>query len=592
MSTWTGRLLSVDLTGLSSRVEELPANLLEKYLGGRGLGAKLLLDKGKHLLDPLAPEAALIIAPGPLTGTKAPGAGRLSLTALSPLTSTVFDSNSGGRFGIRLKGCGFDALLIEGRSETPVTLVITPEGLRFEDAGHLWGLGNDETRARLAREHTLQAATLSIGPAGENASLLSNVCHSGRFFGRGGLGALFGSKNLKAVVALGDYTPNPSDPDQFDFIVGEARKLIAAHPITSKGLKQFGTAVMMNLINSVNILPVDNFRENSWPGAANISGEALRDSILAGTHACPGCPIGCGRVVLLDGEKREGPEFETLWSFGAALKFQDLAEISRLNLLANDLGLDTVSTGSTLAAAHELFEAGRLSHDPLAGGVRGLAPLLTDLAHRRGQGAQLTDGSLQLARKLGTGKESMTVKGLELPAYDPRGAFGQGLAYATSNRGACHMRSYMVAPEILASPKLVDRFSSSGKAGLVIVSQNLNAATDSLIMCRFMSFALKDDYYARLVRYATGLKIDAQGLMTVGERIYNLERLINNARGYNRTDDRLPERLLTTQVGAGPAAGRPVPLAAMLDEYYRFRGWNEEGEPTPAKLKALDLTEV
>lgn len=590
MGVFAGRILKVDLTGRAWKAEETPGDLMEKWLGGRGLGLKILHGLDLCGADPLSEKAALVVAPGPLTATRAPGAGRLSMTAVSPLTGTVFDSNSGGFFGHRLKGSGFDALVISGRSEKPVVLRISPQGVFFEDAADFRGLGNFALRKALAERFGSEYATLTIGPAGEAGSLLANIAHGKRFFGRGGLGAVFGAKNLKAVIALGSYRPVPADPDAFAFVAGEALKLLAAHPITSKGLKQFGTSVMMNVMNAVEALPVANFRKNSFPGAMNISGEAIRDGILAGTHACPGCPVGCGRVVKVDGERMEGPEFETLWSFGADLEFDDLEEIARLNRLANDLGLDTISAGSTIAAARELYELGAIPEDPLRDGPGGLGKLLKAMALKEGEGAPLSDGSRALAAAKKRPEVSMTVKGLEIPAYDPRGCQGQGLAYATSNRGACHLRSYMIAPEILASPKLVDRFASEGKAGLVIVSQNLNAAVDSLVMCRFMSFALKDDYYARLLRTATGFDMDAQGFMSVGERIYNLERLVNLDRGLGRADDTLPQRLLNEEAGSGPARGRPVALKPMLDEYYRFRGWDPDGRPTARKLAELGLS--
>lgn len=584
-----GRLLRVDLTSRSSTVEPLAEAVLADYLGGRGLGAKLLWDEGRHLLDPLDPRAALVVAPGPLTGTRAPTSGRLSLSAVSPLTGTLFDSNSGGYFGIRLLGAGFDALWIEGRADEPVYVVIDERGARFEDASELAGLGNAAARAALAARLGGEHATLTIGPAGEAGSLLANIAHGTRFFGRGGLGAVFGAKNLKAVAVAGTARRQPADPEAFGFVVEEAQKLIAAHPITSKGLPQFGTSVMMNVMNAVEALPVRNFRRNRFAGAEAISGEALRDRLTVGRHACPRCPIGCGRTVKLDGGECEGPEFETLWSFGADLGFDDLEGIARLNLLANDLGLDTISAGSTVAAAVELYDRGLLDWNPLDAGLPGVGRLLEEMARGRGRGAPLAHGSLRLGAARGAPEVSMTVKGMELPAYDPRGCQGQGLAYATSNRGGCHLRSYMVGAEILAVPKLIDRFAASGKAGLVIVSQNLAAAVDSLVLCRFSSFALRDDYYARLLRAATGRDIDAQGLMAVGERIYNLERLANLARGVSGEADTLPRRLLEEAAPDGAAAGRTVELAPMLDEYYRFRGWDRQGRPTPEKRAQLGL---
>lgn len=590
MATWRRRLLRVNLSARSWSEEEIPAATLETWLGGRGLGAHLLASSGRHRLDPLDPAAPLILAAGPLTGTRAPTSSRTSLTALSPLTGTLFDSNSGGLAGLRLKGAGFDALWVEGACDAPTVLVIEPGGVRFEPAAALWGLGNRAAQAALEEREGRGRALLTIGPAGETGSLLANVAHGTRFFGRGGLGAVLGAKQLKAVVLWGEGRPEAADPEGFGFVVEECRKWLQANPVTSKGLPQFGTAVLMNVINAVGALPARNFRDSQFASAERLSGEALRDRLSArGGHACQACPIACGRRVELDGEVLLGPEFETLWALGVDLGIDDLEAVVHLNALANDLGLDTVSAGSTVAAARELFELGLLGWDPLEAGTAGVARLLGEMARGEGRGEALRHGSLRLGEALRRPEVSMTSKGLELPAYDPRGCQGQGLAYATSNRGGCHLRAYMVAPEILATPKLVDRFTCSGKGGLTIVSQDVNAAVDSLVLCRFTSFALKDDYYARLLATATGVDVDAQGLHTAGERIYNLERLVNLDRGFTRADDTLPRRLLEEPVASGPSAGHTVRLEPMLDEYYRFRGWDREGRPTPKKLAQLGL---
>jgi aldehyde:ferredoxin oxidoreductase len=525
---------------------------------------------------------------GPLSGSRAPTASRGNLTALSPLTRTLFDSNSGGSAAAQLRGAGYAALWIEGVSEDPVHLAVDEGGVRFEPAGDLWGLGNRETQKALARREG-PAAALTIGPAGESGSLLANVAQGPRFFGRGGLGALMGRRRLKAVTIRGRARPRPADPEGFSFVVGECLKQLHAQPITGKGLPQFGTAVLMNVIHAAGALPVRNFRSGRSTAAAGLSGEALRERLVQASKGCPRCPIGCGRQIRLDGRTVEGPEFETLWALGADLGISDLEGVARLNHLANDLGLDTISAGSTIAAARELFEEGLLATDPLARGVEGLGALLEEMARGTGDGELLRDGSRALAARAGRPEVSMTSKGLELPAYDPRGCHGQGLAYATSNRGGCHLRAYMVAPELLATPKLVDRFASSGKGGLTIVLQNLNAAVDSLVLCRFTSFALKEDSYARLLRTAVGLDVDGQGLLTIGERIYNLERLINVDRGFAREADALPTRLLEEGLPDGASAGKTVPLDTMLAEYYRFRGWDEEGRPGARKLDELSL---
>ncbi|GAB4275548.1 MAG: aldehyde ferredoxin oxidoreductase family protein [Deferrisomatales bacterium] len=589
MSAWRARLLGVNLSDRSWDVAEIPREVLEGYLGGRGLGARLLWEAERHLLDPFDPRSPLILAAGPLTGTRAPTASRTALTALSPLTNTVFDANSGGFAGIRLKKAGYDALWIEGASEEPLYLVVEPGAVRFEAAGDLWGRGNRATREALRAREGPGFAALTVGPAGETGSLLANVAHDGRFFGRGGLGALMGRKGLKAVLVAGDRPVEVADPEGFGFVVRECRKRLDAHPVTSQGLPAFGTAVLMNVIDAVGALPCGNFREGRFPEAGAISGEALADRLLVGRKACPGCPVGCGRRIRLGGDTVEGPEFETLWALGANLGLGDLEAIARLNRLANDLGLDTISAGGTVAAARELYEAGAWPWDPLDRGAQGVAELLEGMARASGRGEALRHGSRRLAEEAGRPEASMTSKGLELPAYDPRGAKGQGLAYATSNRGGCHLRAYMVAPEILATPKRIDRFATSGKAGLTIVFQNLNAAVDSAVLCRFTSFAWKDDYYARLLRAATGLPLDGQELLRIGERIYTLERLINQRRGFTRADDTLPPRLLCEPLGSGPSAGHTVALDAMLDEYFRFRGWDREGRPTAAKLAELGL---
>ncbi len=586
---WRGRLLRVDLSTRTWAAEELPPALMANHLGGRGLGIALLRASGRHLLDPLDPGAPLIVAAGPLTGTAAPTASRTSLTALSPLTGTAFDANSGGPLGRRLKGAGYDALWFEGRSEAPVVLAVEPGAVRFLPAEGLWGLGNRATARALAAQEGPGWATATIGPAGETGSLLANVAQGSRFFGRGGLGASFGARGLKALLVRGDAPGAVADPDGFRFVVGECRKLLQAHPVTSKGLPQFGTSVLMKVMNAVGVLPARNFRDSQSALAEALSGEALADRLTVGAKGCPGCPIACGRRIRLDGEEVEGPEFETLWALGVDLGLGDLEAVARLNRLANDLGLDTVSAGSTVAAARELFDLGLLPWDPLAGGAEGVARRLEELARGEGPGAELRHGSARLAAAYGRPEVAMAVKGLELPAYDPRGCQGQGLAYATSNRGGCHLRAYLIAPEILATPKLVDRFATRGKGGLTIVAQNLNAAVDSLVLCRFTSFALGAEHYARLLAAAVGVDADGQGLLTVGERTYTLERLANLERGLTRADDTLPRRFLEEPLARGPSHGQVVALEPMLDEYYRFRGWDAAGRPTERKLRELGL---
>ena len=587
MHGWTGRLLRVDLgTGASSQ-EALDPQVLKDYIGGRGLGAYLVYRQVPPRADPLGPENILAFCGGPLTGTRVPTGGRSSLSTLSPLTRTIFDGNCGSSFGVRLKWAGWDALVIEGAAGRPVWLEVNADGAVLHPAEELWGLEVPDAVHAVQRPG---GAAVSIGPAGENRVLISGIMDDqGSAYGRGGVGAVMGSKNLKAVLAVGDHRPDIAEQEKLEFVDYEARKWLNASPRTSQGLPEFGTPVLVNILNWFGVLPTRNFQDGEFPEAQAISGERLKREFFRRKAACWGCPIACKRATRTEHETGEGPEFETIYALGSALGISDFPALIEANYLCNRLGLDTISAGATISCAMELAERGLLETELRFGRADLLKGTLRDIASRRGLGDELAQGSRRLAEQHGAPETAMQVKGLELPGYDPRGMQGQGLLYATSNRGACHLRGNMLGPEVLGVPKMLDRHAHRGKAGVLIVLQHSSAVIDSLSMCKFAGFAIGDEFFARLLSAATGVHYEVQEMLTAGERIWNLERLYNLRAGFTAADDTLPPRLLEVPHGAGGSKGHVVHLPEMLDEYYRFRGWTPQGVPTPAKLKALGL---
>jgi aldehyde:ferredoxin oxidoreductase len=462
----------------------------------------------------------------------------------------------------------------------------------LHDATALWGLRVGEVTARLGQNNN-RRNVLAIGPAGEKLSRIAAIMNDGqRSLARGGPGAVMGSKNLKAIVIEGKQRPEIADQERFKFMLYESRKLLRASPLTSQALPEFGTSVVMNIVNNVGALPTRNFQQSQFEAAEDISGEALTDSYLVENASCWACPIGCTRISKTDQVEGEGPEFETTWAFGAACGIADLAAIIEANALCNDLGLDTISAGATIACAMELTEKRYLNSDLRFGRADLLACTLEDMAYRRDLGAELADGSLRLATKYGHPELSMTVKGLEMPAYDPRGMQGQGLLYATSNRGACHMRGNMLGLEVLGLPKLIDRFQVQGKSSFVILHQDIAAAIDSLVICKFTNMGVAEEYFARALSAVTGIEYATGELIRVGERAWNMERLYNNREGFSREHDCLPPRLTQEAVTAGPSQGWVSKLEPMLKEYYRGRGWDENGVPRPEKLKQLSLADL
>lgn len=598
LSGWCGRSLHVDLGQASFRVAPVSPQTLRSVLGGRGLGAYMLLEERVYEKDPLGPENPLIFATGPLTGMRAPSAGRFSASTRSPLTGALLDCNCGGPFGIALKRRGYDYLRVDGCCSEPSYVVVDGglENPRVEvrPAGDLWGRDIPATLDRLDELHPgCQAAV--IGPAGENGVLFATVVtNRRRSLGRGGLGTVMGSKQLKAIVLTGQegHRPVPADAERFKFVVYEAQKMLKASPITSRGLPEFGTSVLMNVLNQAGALPTRNYRDSQFEQANEISGETLRRDFVYGHASCPACPIGCGRKTRTANLSGDGPEYETTWAFGADCGVSDLTAIIEASYVCNRLGLDTITMGATIACAMELTQEGLIEGGPRFGDGEPLAELVRATAYGEGLGAELALGSRRLAERYDRPELSMSVKSLELPAYDPRGIKGQGLAYATSNRGGCHLRANMAGPEILGVPKMTDRFATLGKAGLLINLQDLNAVLDSLVACKFAAFAIGESYWARMLSAATGEPFEPRDLMLCGERIWNVERLFNLAAGFTRDDDSLPPRLLKEPIKTGQAAGHVVDLQPMLDEYYLSRGWTDQGRPETFKIEDLGLVDM
>jgi aldehyde:ferredoxin oxidoreductase len=564
---WTGRILRVDLTNGTSRYEEIPRQWLEEYLGGRGLGVRLMRDYFR--LDPFDPAMPLIFAVGPLCGTSAPTAARLSVVSRSPLTGTIYDCSAGGRFAWRLKAAGLDALFITGKSPAPVTLAIGPERADILPAGHLWGSDISATVAALKESGSVAA----IGPAGENGVLFANIMMGeGNSVGRGGLGSVMGAKGLKAVTVDGDRKTGIADPGLFDKARQDVMRLFKASPVVfgPLGIAEFGTPVLVDLMAQRRMAPTENFSKTYFEQSGNYSGPAIRAACGAKKDGCYGCPIQCKKS---DRDNRHLPEYETVSHFGALNKVDNLQAIVTANQRCNELGLDTITAAATLSAWGEI--RGRY---PTAAEI---PHLLEDMALRRGDGQLLALGSRRLAQQLGRPELSMSVKSLELPAYDPRGAYGMALAYCTSPRGGCHLRAYPISHEILRKPVPTDRFSFSGKARIITIAEDTNAAVDSLVACKFSFFGAGLEEYAELLTAATGIVYSPQRLKEIGRRILLTERFYNCANGFSRKDDILPERFFCEAGSSGDGIDiHPIDRRRFeeeLDKYYRIRGLNADG---------------
>jgi len=595
MYGYTGKILRINLSGKTIKTEELDLKTAHKFIGGRGLGTKMLIDEIDPNVDPLGPDNKLIFVTGPLTGTNTPTGGRYMVVTKSPLSGTVACSNSGGYWGAELKFAGFDMIVFEGKADSPVYINIADDKVEICDAGHLWGKVVSETTHELEDVHGEKVRVACIGPAGENLSKIACIMNDlGRAAGRSGVGAVMGSKNLKAIVVKGSRKVDVANPDKLKEAFSVCMKKIKENGVTGQGLPTYGTAVLVNIINENGVYPTNNFQLSQFDGAEETSGESLAEKYLTKRMACFRCPIACGRYCEVDGIKGEGPEYETIWAFGADCGVSNLPDVIKANYWCNEVGVDTISAGATIAAAMELYQRGYIKKEDLEGGPElawGNGEAIVEWTKRMGSpdgmGAKIAQGSYRLCDSYGVPELAMTVKKLELPAYDPRGIQGHGLQYATSNRGGCHVRGYMISPEILGLPEKLDRLSLEGKPTWAKIFQDFTAAIDSAGLCLFTSFAMGADDYAALVNAVCGTEITGADFIKSGERIWNMEKLFNIKAGVE--PDTLPERLLKDPIPDGPSKGWVHKLDQLLPAYYEGRGWDKEGIPSQAKLVELGL---
>jgi aldehyde:ferredoxin oxidoreductase len=610
---YTGKVLRVNLTHQTAKEESLPLEIAKDFIGGAGFGIKYLFDEVKAGADPLGPDNKLIFASGPFSGTSIPCASRMAITAKSPLTGGVGVSLTGGYFPVELKFAGYDVLIIEGKAEKPTYLWIRDGKVLFRSAQKIWGMKTTDCQQIIKNELNDQNVRIAcIGPAGENLSRMACIINELRAAGRKGLGAVMGSKNLKAIAVRGSGALAIADEAKLKTARGEFAKAMKESPVLYPQFSKLGTPMVVDHTCAIGIFPTRNFSATGEYAPADKLGVEVQMTRNVGSEHCFGCPVGCsqlkmGRNGVYAGILAEGPEYETMFSFGGATGVENIDAVIAADRLSDELGLDTISAGVTIAFAMELYERGILTKketggiDLNFGNDEAMLALLRLMAYREGIGEILADGSRAAAAKIGKGSEkyAMHVKGLELPAYDVRGAKAHGLNYATSYTGADHNRGYAFQEIFgIPIPYGVDRLSAEGKGKLTKWNQDVRSVTcDAATMCAFLldmavpAIATKNT--ADLMEAVTGLKYTPEEVQAVGERINNLARAFNVGAGLTRNDDTLPERLMTEPLKGGASKGHFISrdeLKGMLDEYYTERGWDPRtGTPSRKKLTELGL---
>lgn len=616
----------------TGRVEDFPISeeLFTKYLGGKALGARILYDLLPKGTEPLSPEAILIINTGPMNGTGAPSSSRFNLTFKNVMTGGIASSNCGGQFGVMLKKAGFDGIILTGMACRPSTIEIIDGEIQLVDATHLWGMDAE----RVQEEFDHNYGKLVIGPAGEHMVHYACAVSGERVAGRCGAGAVIGSKNIKAIVAYGTKKQEIYNKDAFDKYVRKWVKFLKSHPMTGGTLGRYGTAGLVNNANSSSALPTHNFKKGHFGDAEAISGETLADKYLVRNSGCISCPIRCERRVMVNGKEVKGPEFETVGLFGSNIDSSNLEIINEINYQADIMGLDTISLGGTLAFAMELQEKGIADFELQFGKTDNLLEVIRKISFREGKYAELALGSKKLSEIYGGKEYAIHSKGLELAAYEPRRSVGMGLGYATSNRGGCHLNGGYLALIESVGVLSVNSQTHKGKPELTVFFQNLMEAVSAAGFCLFTAQTMIPAFFFKLgplhwvtrftnkafisarfllrsiwdkmpwliplntlyllpqaqaIKLATGLKMTSGLLLQVGERGFNIERMFNIREGLTHKDDALPDRLTKTRQEDG-MADSIVCLDKMLPVYYKVRGWDEKGIPTPKKLKKLGIT--
>ena len=625
---YMGKVLIIDLKDNSTSLYPWSDKDRENYLGGKIMAAKIISDNVKPSIAAFDDENILVVSTGPLTGTNAPASSRFNISTVSPLTGLLTSSNCGGNFGLFLKKAGYDALIIKGKSESPIWIEIGEEEILFHDAKDLWGMTTSQVQEALDPK----AGKIVIGPAGENLVKYAAVFSEERAAGRGGTGAVMGDKNIKAITAKGKLRPSIAEAEKTKKFYKKWIKILRAHPLTGKQLPELGTAALVRLMQEKNLLVTKNFKHGQYDDFEMVSGETLREDHLIKNKGCVTCPIQCGRQVEIDGKKVKGPELETLGLLGPNLLNNDLELIIRWNLELDELGMDTMSTGGSIGFVMELNEKGILKNGIEFGKTDNISQLFQDIAYRRGFGNELAEGTKYLSQKYGGLEFAMHSKGMELATYEPRGAVGQGLGYAVANRGACHLNAgYLVLFEGLGLS--MDPYTTTTKAELTIMVQNIMEATSSAGNCLFTLYAMIPGFlmknpdskiteytnrllstgltasfikfinisnekalpiklpqlpHIKALQLVTGKKMTLGKLKNIGDRGYNIERMYNVSRGISAKDDSLPDRL-TKELQREEEPKSYVPLEELKQNYYKIRRWDEDGIPTDKKIKKLNL---
>jgi aldehyde:ferredoxin oxidoreductase len=610
LKSWHGKLLRVNLSNGNITTETIDPQVAQDYLGGRGWGIRYLFDEVDPKVDPLSPENKLIFATGPLTGTPAPTGNRYMVITKSPLTGALANSNSGGVFPTEMKWTGFDMFIFEGKAEEPVYLWVNEDQVELRSAAHLWGKEVPETTDLLLEETDPKAKVACIGPAGEKLVKVSAIMNDKhRAAGRSGVGAVMGSKNLKAVVVRGSVKPKFADPEKMKELSLFIQKEVGTD-IKTKGssLRTYGTAYVPQVTNELGILPTRNFQTGVFEGVDTIDGPTLTENFLIRAKPCYKCPIACGRDTRVDTPgyegAGEGPEYETIGAIGSACGVDNLAAVTKANYLCNEIGMDTISVGMTIASAMEMFEKGIIPEEDIGmplkfGDADAMIEMVKKMGYRDGFGNLLAEGSFRLAEHYGHPEYSITAKKLEFPGYDPRGAQGMGLLYATSNIGASHMAGDIAYSEVFGVPEKLNPLIAEDKPRLVMLFEDIFAVIDAVGLCVFLSvrymlepnISLLPRRMTQVMNYATGAGYDEESLLEAGERIFNLERLFLLKAGFTKDDDTLPDRMLKEPMPEGPAEGLVVELDEMLPKFYHVRGWDENGIPTPEKLASLGIND-
>lgn len=626
---YTGKVIKINLKSQSVQEYNFTDEERDLYLGGKIMAAKIISDHISGPIDPLSEDNILVISTGPLNAMNCPSTSRFNVSTISPLTNLLTSSNCGGNFGLHMKRAGYDAIIITGKSKDRIYIDITQEDIQFKSADDLWGLKTSDTQEKLGKG----TGKIVIGPAGENLVNYSCLVSQDRVAGRGGVGAVFGSKNLKGIVAKGLKAPEPFNKEKLTELNKKWIERLKSHPLTGKQMPKLGTAGLVSMMNARNLLSTKNFSQGKFEDYKMVSGEELAEKHLIKNKGCITCPIQCGRVVQVDDKLVKGPELETLGLLGANILNNNIENVFRWNYELDELGLDTISAAGVISYCMEMQEKGLMDTGLEFGKTENISKIFEDIAYRKGIGDELANGTRWLSYKYGGQDFAMHSKGMELAAYEPRGAYGQALGYATGNRGGCHLNAgYLVVLEGLGLS--INQYTTRGKANLSIMFQNLMEAVSAGGSCLFTTYSFfpffllskPNSIMSRIVNkvlpytgpfvkiankkpsilqlnltamlphpvaifHATGMKLNFGKLLAIGERGYNLERLINNKLGVSKADDTLPKRA-THELQIPGNKKTKVPLEKMLKTYYKVRGWDLNGQVKPSKLRSLKLDKI